>query len=357
MSPKRNVNMTAKLYLTIASWNSMDVLPDLLKSLEEQTYQEYQVIIIDNNSEDGTVEFVRKNYPSVMLIRNMRNLGFAQAHNQGIRHVLSHSDPEFYDEIFILATNHDIVLKKDFLAKLMMRTKAHKDVGSFTGKLLKAYADNITDEVLKESVRSDMIDSTGLRAKKNRTFADRGAGEMDEGQYDDYQEIFGVSGALGLYRASALHDAMQDNQVFDQDFFAYKEDVDLAWRLQWLGWKARFVPEAVAYHYRGMYGKERMGFFERIKNRFQKSKLRSFYSNRNHWWLLVKNESIGGFLLAAPRLVVTESLRIVYTSIFEFKNLRSFIEALLKMPKMIKKRRELMKKRRVKPKVIRAWFV
>jgi GT2 family glycosyltransferase len=349
--------MTPRLYLTIASWNSMDVLPDLLKSLEEQTYQEYQVIIIDNNSTDGTVEFVRKEYPRVMMIRNMRNLGFAQAHNQGIRHVLAHCDQDALDETYVLVTNHDIVLKKDFLAKLMMRVKAHKDVGSFTGKLLKAYAENITDEVLKENVRSDVIDSTGLRAKKNRTFTDRGAGEIDKGQYDAYQEIFGATGALALYRVSALKEVMQGEQVFDQDFFAYKEDIDLAWRLQWYGWKSRYVPEAVAYHYRGMYGKERMGVIEKIKNRFSKSKWRSFHSNRNHWWVLIKNESVSGFLLASPRIVFTETLRCVYTAVFETKNLKSFIEVIIGLPKMWKKRRTLMKNRRVRPKEVRAWFV
>jgi len=335
----------------------MDVLPDLLKSLENQTYQEYQVIVIDNNSSDETVDFVRKNYPSVMLIRNMRNLGFAQAHNQGIRHVLAHCDQDALDDVFVLVTNHDIVLKKDFLAKLMLRTKAQKEVGAFTGKLLKAYAENITDEVLKENVHSDIIDSTGLRAKKNRTFADRGAGEIDEGQYDEYQEIFGVSGALALYRASALKDVMQGEQVFDQDFFAYKEDVDLAWRLQWLGWKARYIPEAVAYHYRGMYGKERMNLFQKIKNRFSKSKVRSYFSNRNHWWLLIKNESISGMLLAWPRILFVESMRFIYTLVFEFKNIRAFFEVVFGLPKMLKKRRLLMKQRRVRPKEIRAWFV
>lgn len=335
----------------------MKFLPDLLKCLSEQTFRDFSVLIIDNGSTDGVEAFVKEKYPDVTILRNARNLGFSGAHNQGIRYALEHIDQDKLASSFILVLNPDILLPPTFLETLMMVALQNSKIGSFGAKLRRAFGENMHDEILQETIKSDLFDSTGLRMYKNRTCADRGAGEMDEGQYDDKRDVFGISGALALYRASALQDARFEDEFFDEVFFAYKEDVDLAWRLQKLGWDALFVPEAIAFHYRGMYGKEKAGIFERLKNRKGKSRLRSYYSNRNHWLMLFKNLSFSDIFLNGYRILLLEFGRFLYTLFFETRNLLSFIDAIKLLPKMLKKRAWIKKHQKRSAKDLRHWFV
>ena len=351
------MSLSPCISIHIVTWNSLHVLPELLETISKQTYQSFKILAIDNGSTDGTVEFLQQNYPEIMILRNAKNLGFTAAHNQGIRYAIEHWPQEALDDHYLLITNPDTLWTPTFLEELMKEAQTHPQTGSFGGKLLRAFGDNVVDEVLRETVHSDIIDSTGLRAHKNRSMTDRGAGELDTGQYDDYKDVFGLSGALVLYRASALQDARYEDEFFDQDFFAYKEDVDLAWRLQHLGWESRYVPTAVAYHYRGMFGKEQQGFFECIRNRRAKSRTRSFYSNRNQWNLLMKNERVLNFLLASPRIALLEVLRVCYVILFEIKNVRAFWQALQRAPKMYKKRRAFMKRSQVSAREMRIWFL
>ncbi len=334
----------------------MEFLPDLLESISAQTYGDFSVLIIDNASNDGIEKFVREKYPQVTFIRNARNLGFSVAHNQGIRYAMKKWEGENLDDKFVLVTNPDIIMNPSYLENLMRSTKK-TEAGYFGGKLLRAYGDGVTDEVLKETIKSDRIDSTGLRFNKNFTFTDRGAGELDEGQFQDEEEVFGLSGALVLYRASALDEARFEDEFYDVDFFAYKEDVDLAYRLQYLGWKALYVPSAVAYHYRGVYGKEKMGIFERMKNRRSKSKQLSFFSTRNHWLLIMKNIDPVTFVLFAPRLLVSEVARTIYVFIFEQRNIFVFVDALKLVSKMSSKRKHIKKSKKISGRLIRKRFV
>ncbi|MBI5369722.1 glycosyltransferase family 2 protein [Candidatus Uhrbacteria bacterium] len=348
--------MSARLSIHIVAWNSMRFLPDLFKSLREQTYQDFTVLVIDNGSTDGVEAFLREQYPQTTVLRNARNLGFAGAHNQGIRYALDHWDPSTYKEDFILVTNPDLIFEPTCLERLMRDAANHPDVAVFGAKLRRAFGENQHDEALQETIKSDLIDSTGLRAHKNRTVSDRGAGELDQGQYDEKRDVFGISGALALYRARALQEVRFEDEFFDADFFAYKEDVDLAWRLQEAGWKARFVPEAVAFHYRGMYGPEKIGWMDRIRNRRSKSKLRSYYSNRNQWLLLVKNERWTNGLMALPRVLVFELGRLLYTVFFETTNLRAFFDAIGLIPRMVQKRAQFFPLRKRSARDMRKWF-
>lgn len=343
--------------INIVTWNSMRFLPDLLKSIREQTYQDFSVLIIDNGSDDGVEAFLREEYPEVSFLRNARNLGFSAAHNQGIRYVLEHVDQKNLDNQFVLVTNPDIILEPTYLEELVGRTKTTPEMGSYGGKLLRAFGENLADEVFQETVKSDRIDSAGLNPHKNRTFTDRGAGDLDEGQYDKQEEVFGLSGALVLYRLSALADARFGEEFFDHHFFAYKEDVDLAWRLQSLGWKALYVPRAVAYHYRGVYGPEKSGLLQRVRNRRQKSSLRNYYSTRNHWLMLMKNLRCSNAFFASVRLFPYEFARMVFVVLFEKRGLRVVLETCSLFPLMLKKRRDHLAKKKRASKELRAWFV
>lgn len=346
-----------KLSINIVVWNSMRFLPDLLESIMEQTYKDFNVLVIDNGSTDGVEAFLREHHPEVGFIRNARNLGFSPAHNQGIRYAIEHWPPTELQDRFILITNPDVLLTPTFLEELLASSRAHPEVGSFGGKLLRAFGEQMGDEVFHEVVYSDRIDSTGLNPHRNGTVTDRGAGELDEGQYGAQEHVFGISGALALYRASALAEVRHLDEFFDQDFFAYKEDVDLAWRLQRVGWDALYVPRAVAYHYRGVYGSEKSGLWARVRNRRNKSPVRNYYSTRNHWLLLVKNLTMIEFLCVLPWLLVHEMGRLVYVLAFERLGRRAVAEALAMAPLMWKKRRWTLSRVKRPSKEVRAWFV
>jgi GT2 family glycosyltransferase len=180
---------------------------------------------------------------------------------------------------------------------------------------------------------------------------------MDKGQFDTQEEVFGITGALAMYRVSALQEVKQGEEYYDHDFFAYKEDVDMAWRLQSAGWGALYVPKALAYHYRGMYGPEKSGLLQKIKNRKQKSSVRNYYSTRNHWLMLVKNLRFSNLVLSFPRLAFYEGGRFLFVLFFENKGLRVIFDTWSLLPKMLKKRRDSLRIRKRTAKELRAWFV
>lgn len=348
--------MYPRISIHIVSWNSMQFIPDLLASIEKQTFQDFQVLIVDNGSSDGIETFLREKYPSVRFIRNARNLGFSGAHNQGIRYALEHWGDAELDDKFILITNPDILFTPTYLERLLESTRGKEAFGAFGGKLLRAYGEGVTDEVLRETVQSDRIDSTGFRFHKNFTFTDRGAEDLDEGQYDQAEEVFGLSGALVLFRARALQSVRYNDEFFDHDFFAYKEDVDMAFRMQYAGWSAWYEPRAIAYHYRGMYGEEKMGIFARIKNRKNKSLHRRYFTTRNHWLFLLKDLDIVSLFVSFPRLLITEGARLGFILTLEWQNLKAIFDAMKLIPRIWTKRRATMRSKVVPGRMIRKKF-
>lgn len=332
----------------------MKYLPALMASLREQTFRDFSVLVIDNASSDGAIDFLRTHYPEVVVLRNFNNLGFAGAHNQGIRYALAnwrHGSP---DERYVLVTNPDIILTPHFLRELIREADAMRDVAAFGGKLLKVTRTG--EGPLEETVTSSVLDTTGIRITRSRRTADRGAGEEDRGQYDDARDVFGISGALALYRARALEAVQIGEEYFDEHFFAYKEDADLAWRLQLAGFGARYVPEALAYHFRTAAGREVAGFLEQLRNRRTKSRLVNFYSYRNHLWMLVKNERVENFVRHVPWIGAYELAKFFSILFFEPATLRASFAFWRELPQMLVKRRAVMAKARVSAHEMNRWF-
>lgn len=272
----------SKVSIHIVSWNSLKFIPECLKSVFGQSFKDFSVLIIDNASDDNTVAFIAENYPQVKIIKNSKNLGFARAHNQGIITT---------DSEYILFLNPDIILKLDFLEKLMEVAKTDATSGAFGGKLLKIQT---SDAEIGERQRTKVIDSVGLKIYKSRRVIDQGEGDEDVGQYERRRDVFGISGACALYRRKALEDIKipvktngTSDEYFDEDFGNYKEDIDLAWRLRLRGWRAVYVPEAIAYHFRGAPIRKRMGQFSLV----------AFLSYRNHLWMLLKDDQWQNFSL------------------------------------------------------------
>ncbi|MFA6603232.1 MAG: glycosyltransferase family 2 protein [Patescibacteria group bacterium] len=342
-----------RVSINIVTWNSLKFLPEALKSIAAQTYRDFSVLIIDNASSDGTTEFIRSEYPSFGLLRNFKNLGFCRAHNQGIGHVVAHSNGGGEDRL-ILVTNPDIVLEPDFLKNLVASLDRRLDAGSAGGKLLKIF--DRDEGGMREPVRTATIDSTGLRVLRSRRFVDRGAGESDDGRYDRPEEVFGVSGAVALYRLAALEDVAQDGQYFDEDFFAYKEDVDLAWRLRLRGWTSLYAPAARAYHYRTAAGGERARLREIASGRLGRSKFVNYLSYRNHLFVLAKNEFAANYFRHWIFIKWYESVKFLYILFLEPSSLRALPEILRQLPRFLRKRRENLARAKVSAKDMRRWF-
>ncbi len=330
----------ARVSIHIVTWNSMRYLPQALATLAAQTWRDFSVVVVDNASTDGSIEFVRDTYPGATTLRNTNNRGFPMAHNQAITLATTmwRRSGEPLDDKLVLVTNPDILLEPDFLAKLVAAVDAHPEAGSFACRLRKVVNAMRADEK-EEPRKTTLIDSTGLLIRKSRAVLERGAGLEDGERYASSGEVFGVSGALGCYRLAALTKAAVNGEVFDEDFSpAYKEDVDLAWRLRALGMACWYVADAVAYHYRTAKGSEKRSLATAVRERREKSAAVNYWSTRNHWLMLVKNDSLGGVLLHGYRFFPYEIAKLVYLTFSEPRSLKAIPAALGLLPKMLRKR-------------------
>ncbi len=222
-----------------------------------------ETLVVDNDSRDGSCSAARNAGEAVRLLELSENLGFAAAMNLGIRESRGR---------YVLALNPDCRLEPDFAATLAARLDRLPDVGSASGRVLRGRGADLA--------ATGEIDSAGIYRTVTGRHFDRGSGEAADGRYLTEEEIFGTSGAAGFYRREALESAKIATGFFDSDFFLYREDADLAWRLQNLGWKCLYVPEAIAYH-------RRRNLPER---RRRMSPLVNYHSVKNRFLLRINNQ-------------------------------------------------------------------
>lgn len=290
-----------RLAIHVVTWNSSPYLPGLFASLEEQTSKEWSVTVVDNASTDDTQNWIEQNAFGTAILRNFKNQGFSRAHNQAIALSLSRWAEADLEQCAVLVCNPDIEFSATCLERLMAYMDAHPEVSIAGPKLLRAFAKTEADSDERQTERTDVIDSTGISMYRSRRHADRGAGEKDQGQYDALSDVFGISGACLLIRASALAVLKQGDEWFDEDFFAYKEDVDLAWRAQRFGLNAAYVPEAIAWHHRRAASVPQgflwiRAFLHRLKKPAHINQL----STRNQLWLIWKNDEWQNRIWHAP---------------------------------------------------------
>lgn len=331
-----------KVSVHIVTWNSRRYIENAMRSLMEQTFKEFSVLIVDNGSTDNTVSWLKEYYPQIKIVQNTRNLGFAKGHNQAI---------SFTKSDYVLVMNIDTILKEDYLERLVAYLDKHPRIGSLTGKVYRLIGDpgSLTTESFTK-----IFDNTGLQAYKSRRFTERGAGEFDNGQYDTIEEIFGVSGALGFYRRRALDEIMVNREFFDDDFFFYKEDVDLAWRLRLMNWSSVYLPNVIGYHHRQVKGDDQQSDIAILKNRLKKPSYSQKVSYWNHLWILVKNEQ--NFWRDSIFILWYELKKLVYILLFEQKTLLGLVEFFKLLPKMRAKRKVIQSRAKVSAREMRRWF-
>ena len=311
------------VFAVVITWNSVRVVSGCIESLLAEGTGVSEIIAVDNASTDDTREVVRR-YDPVHLIENPANLGFAAAANQGIRA----SKGEF-----ILLVNPDVSFRPGFVAPLVAALEADTEAGAAAPLLIRP--DGMT------------VDSAGLVMGKDRKAVDRGRDEVNAGQYGAPCRVFGASGAAALYRRSMLEDAAVDGEYFDESFFAYKEDVDLAWRANLLGWKTLYVPSAVAVHGRGWKTSSRGDVPRPIRRR----------SHANRYLTIIKNDDPVNFAIHGPRVLVYELKLFFYSLLFEPFLLLACGDVMRLLGGAIKKRRAVMARRRLSPRGMRGLFV
>ncbi|MFH1890370.1 MAG: glycosyltransferase family 2 protein [Candidatus Kuenenbacteria bacterium] len=342
----------AKVSIIIATFNSMKYLPDFLESIFGQTFFEESqetpdIFVVDNASSDKTISFIRNGYPTVKLLRNVNNIGLCRAWNQGIRMTSGE---------YVLIMNPDLVLGVNFLKIAVETMDENELIASVGGKLYQLRLDGEEDLFTLE--KTSILDSCGIQAFRNRRFIERGAGEVDNGKYNGKEEVFGISGALVLYRRKALERVKFGEEYFDEDFFMYKEDVDMAWRLRLAGYLAIYEPRAIGYHHRRARSQGREVKSSRvISYRISKDNFVNFHSYKNHLMMLKKNLLMSNFLRHFVFIFLYELKKFVYVLIFETGNLFKILRVLLKLRGKNKQKRRLnMKIRKIKPEEMRQWF-
>lgn len=318
-----------KVTLIVVNWNRRRLLRACLTSARAQTSPADQLIVVDNGSNDGSVEMVRSDFPEASLICNTENRGFCAANNQGIAAARGE---------LIALLNNDAEADAHWLAALKRVFTEQPSAGMAASKIL----------VFEDPRRIDKVGHLIYPDGQNRG---RGTGALDEGQFDRVEEVLWPDGCAAMYRKSMLDHI----GGFDEDFFAYGDDAELGLRARIAGWKCVYTPHAVVRHHRGaslgLNNARRLILIER--NRVLLA------AKLFPWSLLWLN----GFYYAGRLLAgFGASLRGTgETALFpgwrgKWTLARALIqgdwEALLLLPKMLRKRREIRKIRKLSPREI-----
>ena len=252
--------------IIIPNWNGKDLLRACLDSLQQQSFTDFAVIVVDNGSHDGSLEMLQSSYPKVQVISWTENRGFSVAVNAGIQ---ASTAPL----VFLL--NNDTGLHKNCLQELAEAAAKQKDADFFAAKML-----NFHDHTL--------LDGAGDAFLRGGVGYRLGTMEKDSAVYSTPGQIFGACAGAALYRKSML----LETGCFDEDFFAYLEDVDLNLRANSRGKICWYVPEAKVYH---------------VGSASTGSKINAFtvlLSTRNNFYILLKNYPLGLLLRFTPAILI-----------------------------------------------------
>ncbi len=309
--------------VVILNWNGKDELYPCIQSVKRQTYPNMEILLVDNDSSDGSGPYVRSAFPDLRLIVNAENLGYGGGNNRGIQQAKGR---------YIFVLNNDTEIERECVEWLWKCMEDDERMGVATPKIL-----------LYDS--KDTVDAAGLTVYPDGLSIGRGHLEP-EAKYRQREEVFSGSGCASLFRREMLDEI----GLFDEDFFAYAEDTDLGWRARLAGWKACYVPEAVVYHHHS----KKFGTY---------SSRKAFLVERNRIWVAWKNFP-PSLLCLWPFYTL---IRYFYQGIAALSGrgasgkfgeessslllipivLRALASGLVGLPRILKKRREIQGKRKI----------
>lgn len=311
--------MKMKVAVVIPNWNGADMIVASIKTLQQQSY-DHTLIVVDNGSIDNSVALIEESFPGTIILKNTKNLGFAGGVNTGIRYALEKD----FDAIALF--NNDAQADKDWLKHLVSNLEKYPEVGIVTCKLM--------------DIDKTHFDSTGDIYTTWGIPYPRGRDEPVSNQFDESTWIFGASGGASLYRSSMFREI----GLFDEDFFAYYEDVDISFRAQLAGWKVRFEPKAEAYHATSSTGGKIKGFF-------------TYQTMKNYPYVFWKNVPIKLMPVMLPRFLLAYGifyLKALLTPNRFWYAIKGHTVFLFHFPKKIMQRRNIMKNRKVSDEYIRS---
>jgi GT2 family glycosyltransferase len=316
--------------ITIVTYNSGRFIKRCLDSILDQTYPFKEIILIDNCSTDGTTDILEPFEDRCRIIYNEENIGFAAAQNQAI--AMSNSD-------WVLTLNPDVLLLPDFITALVHAGNLDPRIGTVCGKLLTMSAGFDFPE-------KPMVDSTGIYFTPTLRHLDRGSLEYDNGHYRQYEYVFGATAAAALYRREMIEDISLDGEFFDSDFFVYREDADVAWRSQLLGWKCLYAPYARGYHVRKALPGNRRALPPEI----------NMHSVKNRFLLRIKNISSDLYRRNWVQITGRDLVVVACCLLWEHSSLKAFWFIATNYKRVLAKRKLIQERRRVDVDYMASWF-
>lgn len=316
-----------KVSIIIVNWNGKKFLKNCLTAVYSQTYKNFQVYFVDNESVDGSSDYIKKNFPKTKIIQLKTNTGFAKGNNEGIKEA-------FKDEKvkYIVCLNNDTIVDKNWLKELVKSAEKNKKIGAVSSKAYFIDGKTIQNAGLIYTPVLGLNRLGGLSLGYGKT-------DQEVPELSKEIEIFAPSGVATLYRRGVLEKIYRrDGEIFDEDFFAYAEDLDLGFRIRKLGYKSVLSPKATLIHLHSQTGGKASPF-------------KAYYSERNSVLTAIKNLPIKDLLLFPFRNL---ALKISYffkkhESVEALKNkigfskmsflvLKAHLSVIILAPKMIIKR-------------------
>ncbi len=319
--------------IVVVNYNGKAYLERCFSALQNQTYVPFEIILVDNASADGSVEWVRSHFPHIKIVESQENIGFAAGNNLGIK--VSRGE-------YIATLNNDTEAHPQWLEHLVKVAESDETIGMCASKIL-SFDD------------PGSIDSVGVVIYPDGMSRGRGRLEQDRGQYDRMEEVLLPSACAALYRRKMLDEI----GLFDESFFAYCEDTDLGLRGRLAGWRAILVPSAIVYH-----------LYSRTGGRY--TALKAFLVERNHLWVALKNLPLS-MLLELPLYTLWRYLVQTY-GVFNHRGaggrfvethskvhllwivLKAHGSVLTGLPSTLQKRKKIQAQKRVSDKTISRWF-
>jgi GT2 family glycosyltransferase len=316
--------------VTIVTFNSGRFIKRCLESVLEQKYPNMEVVIIDNASNDGTVDILEPFAEKCRIYYNDENIGFAAAQNQAI--ALAQGE-------WVLTLNPDVLLLPNFVQALVDAGNMDPKIGTVCGKLLTILSTfDLPDKQL--------VDSTGIYFTPMLRHLDRGSQEVDNGHYLSFEYVFGATAAAALYRRQMIQDVSIVNEFFDPDFFVYREDADVAWRSQLMGWRCMYTPHARGYHVRNVLPGNRRALPPEI----------NMHSVKNRFLMRMKNMTPDLYRRNWLSITARDLVVLGACILHEHSSLRAFGYLLKNWKRVMSKRKEIMRRRRAKDDYIASWF-
>ena len=316
--------------VAIVTCNSAIYIRRCLETLLRQPGIAFDVVVLDNASTDGTRKILKDFSKAVQVVFSPVNLGFAEAQNRII--AATRTD-------WVLTLNPDVLVEPGFVGRLLEAGESDPEVGAVCGKLLSIGPGF-------RHLPERRIDSTGIFFTPAMRHFDRGWHELDSARFDRREYVFGATAAAALYRREMIQHVSIGGSFFDPDFFVYREDADVAWRAQLLGWRALYTPPATAYHVRTVTPANRRSVPARI----------NMHSVKNRFLMRIKNSTSSLYRRCWFPMTMRD-LMVAGGSVFwEPASLPAFWHVARCLPRALRQRRAIMARRRASDEDMARWF-